>query len=337
MVLVLVVASVTLVVLGPYLLGHATNIIVDGCVQPERDRLRRAAPPAADRCSPCTSTSWALAYTQAYILAGVVQRSMYRLRESVEHKLNRLPLNYIDSQPRGDLLSRVTNDIDNLAQSLQQTISQMLTSILTLIGVAIMMFMISPILAVIALTTVPVSVWMMKFIAGKARPRFISQWRYTGALNAQIEEMFTGHAIVKSFGRQREVEERFRSDNDELYEASFGAQFMSSLIQPMTIFLGNIQYVLIAVVGGLRIASGALSIGDMQAFIQYARQFSMPLTQLASMTTRSSRASPRWSGCSSSSTPTRSRSSRTTPSTPRRCVGGSCSTTCTSRTPPTSR
>ena len=152
-----------------------------------------------------------------------------------------------------------------------------------MIGVAIMMFIISPILALIALGAVPVTLFLMKTIAGKARPRFMAQWRHTGMLNAQAEEVFTGHAIVKSFGRQREAEARFRKDNDELYESSFGAQFMSSLIQPMTIFMGNIQYILIAVVGGLKIANGSLSIGDMQAMIQYARQFAQPMTNLASM------------------------------------------------------
>ena len=227
--------------------------------------------------------SFVLSYTSSYVLAGVVQRSMFALREAVERKLNHLPLSYIDRQPRGDLLSRVTNDIDNLSQSLQQTTSQILTSLLTLIGVTIMMFTISPLLAVVALTTVPISVLLMKYIGGKARPRFIAQWRHTGDLNAQAEEVFSGHAIVKSFGRQREAEARFRADNDKLYEASFSAQFMANLIQPAMIFMGNVQYILIAVVGGLQISSGSLSIGGMQAMIQYARQFSQPLTHLASM------------------------------------------------------
>ncbi len=153
-------------------------------------------------------------------------------------------------------MSRVTNDIDNLSQSLQQTTSQILTSLLTLLGVTIMMFTISPLLAAVALTTVPISVLLMKYIGGKARPRFIAQWRHTGELNAQAEEVFSGHAIVKSFGRQREAEARFRADNDKLYEASFSAQFMANLIQPAMIFMGNIQYILIAVVGGLQISSG---------------------------------------------------------------------------------
>jgi ATP-binding cassette subfamily B protein len=208
---------------------------------------------------------------------------MFRLRAQVEDKVNALPLSYVDKQQRGDLLSRVTNDCDNIAQSLQQTMSQMLNSVLLLIGVAVLMFTISPLLAVVALTTVPVSVWSMRVIAARARPKFISQWKNTGLLNAQIEETFTGHSVVKAFGRQREVEQRFRDTNDELYEASFHAQFMSSLMQPATMFMGNIQYVIVAVVGGLRVASGAITVGDIQAFVQYSRTFSMPLTQLASM------------------------------------------------------
>ncbi len=278
----LTVVSVTLVVLGPKLLGEATNIIVQGVMSGQGidfDALHSQLITVLL----VYVASFALSYTSSYVLAGVVQRSMFALREAVERKLNHLPLSYIDRQPRGDLLSRVTNDIDNLSQSLQQTTSQILTSLLTLIGVTVMMFTISPLLALVALTTVPISVLLMKYIGGKARPRFIAQWRHTGELNAQAEEVFSGHAIVKSFGRQREAEARFRADNDKLYEASFSAQFMANLIQPAMIFMGNIQYILIAVVGGLQISSGSLSIGGMQAMIQYARQFSQPLTHLASM------------------------------------------------------
>jgi len=278
----LTVVSVTLVVIGPRLLGEATNIIVQGVMSAQGidfDELHRQLIIVLI----VYLGSFGLSYTSSYVLAGVVQRSMFGLREEVERKLNHLPLSYIDRQPRGDLLSRVTNDIDNLSQSLQQTTSQILTSLLTLIGVTIMMFTISPLLALIALTTVPISVMLMKYIGGKARPRFMAQWRHTGDLNAQAEEVFSGHAIVKSFGRQREAEARFRADNDQLYEASFSAQFMANLIQPAMLFMGNVQYVLIAVVGGLQISSGSLSVGGMQAMIQYARQFSQPLTHLASM------------------------------------------------------
>ena len=283
-VLLLTIGSVSMVVIGPKLLGNATDLIVQGVMSPDgidfaalhRELLFVGSIYLA---------AWGLAYGQAYMLAGVVQRSMYALRESVEHKINRLPLSYIDQHARGDLLSRVTNDIDNLAQSLQQTVSQIVTSFLTLIGVAVMMFVISPILAVAALITVPLSVWAMKVIGGRARPRFLDQWRHTGDLNAQVEEAFTGHMIVKSFGRQDEVADRFRRTNEQMYDASFAAQFTSSLIQPVMVFLGNVQYVIIAVIGGIRISSGSLTIGELQAFIQYARQFSQPLTQLASMAT----------------------------------------------------
>jgi ATP-binding cassette, subfamily B, multidrug efflux pump len=281
-IVVLAVASATLNVFGPKVLGHATDLIVRG-VTTHHGINFTALHKTLFTALGLYAGSAVLTLGVGYLLAGVIQRLMRKLRAQVEDKINVLPLSYVDHQARGDMLSRVTNDIDNIAQSLQQTMSQMLTSILLLIGVAIMMFTISPLLAVVALTTVPLSVFAMRIIAGRARPRFMAQWRNTGDLNAQIEETFTGHGIVKSFGRQREVEERFRDKNDELYEASFDAQFMSSLMQPVTMFLGNVQYVIVAVVGGLRVASGALSIGDVQAFIQYSRTFSMPLTQLASM------------------------------------------------------
>ena len=276
------ICSATLNVFGPRVLGHATDIIVGGVVG-GRGINFGALHHVLLQAFMLYAASSLLSILAGYLLAGVVQRLMFKLRSLAEDKVNSLPLSYIDKQARGDLLSRVTNDIDNVAQSLQQTLSQMLTSVLLLLGVSIMMFTISPLLAIVALTTVPVTVWSMQIVARRARPRFISQWKSTGFLNAQIEETFTGHAVVKAFGRQREVEQRFRDTNDELYESSFGAQFMSSLMQPLTMFMGNLQYVIVAVVGGLRVSSGAISIGDVQAFIQYSRNFSMPLTQLASM------------------------------------------------------
>jgi ATP-binding cassette subfamily B protein len=205
------------------------------------------------------------------------------LRSNIEAKVHRLPLSYIDQHSRGDLLSRVTNDIDNISQSLQQSLSQLITSLLTIIGVLVMMLSVSPLLALIAIVTVPLSVLSMKQIANRSKKRFIAQWSHTGALNGLIEETFTGHAIVKTFGKQAEVEERFAATNEKLFEAGFGAQFMSGSIQPAMMFVGNINYVLIALVGGLRVASGSMGLGDVQAFIQYSRQFTQPLTQTASM------------------------------------------------------
>ncbi len=273
--------SAVLNVFGPRVLGHGTDLIIRGFRAHQMDfgALHHVLFQAVG----LYAASSLLSIVASYTLAGVIQRLMFKLRSDVETKVNALPLSYIDQQSRGDLLSRVTNDIDNVAQSLQQTLSQMLTSVLLLIGTAVMMITISPLLAAAALTTVPVSIWGMRAVARRSRPKFISQWKSTGLLNSQIEETFTGHAVVKAFGRQREVEQRFRETNDELYESSFGAQFMSSLMQPLTMFMGNLQYVIVAVVGGLRVASGAITIGDIQAFIQYSRQFSMPLTQVASM------------------------------------------------------
>ena len=282
LIVVMALATTALNVAGPRILGRGTDEIIDGLRRPEGIDFPELHH-ILYRAGLVYAIAAALGVAIAYTLAGVVQRLMFGLREQAEAKINALPLRYIDRQQRGDLLSRVTNDLDNLAQSMQQTLSQMLTSVLLLLGVAGMMFSISPLLAVVALVTVPAAVYSMKVIGGRARPRFIAQWRSTGVLNGQIEETFTGHAIVKAFGRQHEVEEEFRATNDELYSSSFDAQFMSSLMQPSTNFFGNVQYVIVAVVGGLRVASGAISIGDVQAFIQYSRTFAMPLTQLASM------------------------------------------------------
>ncbi|WP_374725804.1 ABC transporter ATP-binding protein [Arthrobacter pascens] len=317
LVIVLSVAAVALSVIGPRLLGEGTNIIFAGVVSRDlpagasKDEviagLRAAGQDSqADMLGAMTLTPgtgidftalasvllWALAlyvlasafmWVQAYVLNGVVQRTVYRLRERIEAKINRLPLRYFDSIQRGELLSRVTNDVDNISQSLQQSISQAVTSLLTVFGVLLMMFLLSPTLAVIALVTVPLTLVTTAVIAKRSQKLFVAQWKHTGELNGQIEETYTGHALVKVFGRQQEVGERFRQKNAELYQASFGAQFISGLIMPAMTFIGNLVYVGIAVVGGLQVASGAMQLGDVQAFIQYSRQFTMPLAQLGSM------------------------------------------------------
>jgi ATP-binding cassette, subfamily B, multidrug efflux pump len=220
---------------------------------------------------------------QGYLLNGAVQRSIFALRNEIEAKINRLPLSYFDKHTRGELLSRVTNDIDNISQALQQTLSQLLTSVLTVIGVTVMMFVISPILALIALVTIPVSILVTSVIGKRSQKLFVSQWKATGELNGHVEEAFTGQSLVKVYGRSREVEEVFAERNQSVYRASFGAQFVSGIIMPTMFFIGNLNYVLIAVVGGLRVASGTMNLGDVQAFIQYSRMFTQPLTQVASM------------------------------------------------------
>jgi ATP-binding cassette subfamily B protein len=224
-----------------------------------------------------------LSWVQGRVVTVIVQRTVYRMRADVESKLGRMPLSYFDSTPTGELLSRVTNDIDNIAQSLQQTMSQLLTSLLTVIGVIAMMIYVSPILAVVALITVPVSAVITMTIAKRSQPQFVGQWSTTGKLNGHIEEAYTGHELVKVFGRTDETVAAFRELNEKLYVSSFKAQFISGLIMPAMMFVANLNYVAIAVIGGLRVASGAISLGDVQAFIQYSRQFSQPLTQVASM------------------------------------------------------
>lgn len=224
-----------------------------------------------------------LSWLMSYLLTGSINRVIYGLRRDVEHKLGRLPLSYFDRQPRGELLSRVTNDIDNVAQSLQQTLSQLLTAALTVVAMLIMMVTVSPLLSLIAVLTIPVSIAITAVIGKRSQALFKEQWKSTGELNAIVEETFTGHELVKVFGRRAETEAEFARKNDQLVEAGFGAQFISGLIMPMMGLVGNLNYVLVCVVGGLRVAGGSMSLGDVQAFIQYSRQFTQPISQVASM------------------------------------------------------
>ena len=291
-VIVFGVLSVLLSVAGPALLGLATNIIVDGVFGPTGSGGLVGEGTGIDFAALQLLLgvvmlvyvfSSVLAWAQAYVLNGVTQRTVYRLRDEVQAKLDRLPLTYFDRVQRGEVLSRVTNDIDNISQTLQQTLSQLLTSVLTVLGVATMMIVISPLLALVALVMIPLTLVITAVIAKRSQKLFVAQWAYTGELNAQIEETFTGHALVKVFGRQREVEERFRRKNEQLYEASFGAQFVSGIIMPAIMFVGNLTYVAVAVVGAVLVTTGTMTIGGVQAFIQYSRQFTQPLSQLGSM------------------------------------------------------
>jgi ATP-binding cassette, subfamily B, multidrug efflux pump len=316
-VFLLTVLSVGFSVIGPKLLGEGTNLIFEGVVSKKlpvgvtQDQLiqglrAQGQNSQADLLSGMHLTPgvgidiqalssvlmWVLVlyiassvfgWLQAYVLNDVVQRTIYRLRQDVEEKINALPLRYYDTMQRGELLSRVTNDIDNVAQSLQQTLSQMLNSLLTVVGVMVMMFLVSPLLTAIALVTIPLTVVITGLVAKRSQKLFVAQWKHTGELNADIEENFTGHSLVKVFGRQREVGKVFDDKNEELYTASFGAQFVSGIIMPSMMFVGNLIYVAIAVVGGLQVANGSMRLGDVQAFIQYSRQFTQPLTQLGSM------------------------------------------------------
>jgi ATP-binding cassette, subfamily B, multidrug efflux pump len=310
------VCAVGLTVLGPRLLGNATNVLFDGIVSrrlpagvSKEEAVAQLRAHGHSQLAQMVSHmnitpgagvevarlgGWlglaALVYLfasifssgQAYVMAGVTQRTMFRLRRDVEEKLARLPLRYFDSHPHGDILSRVTNDIDNLSTTLQQGLSQLLTSLLTVVGVLVMMFWISPLLAAVSLAVIPLAILVSGIVVRRSQVQFASQWDRTGTLNGLVEETHTGHELVQLHGRRQAAVDEFDQQNRDLYEASFKAQFFSGVIQPAIMFLGNLNYVAIAVLGGWQVASGALSLGDVQAFIQYSRQFTMPLTQIAS-------------------------------------------------------
>ena len=311
-VLALAVTSVVLALLIPWLIGKATNVIHAGYfaskfpTQAALDRAIAARPELADLVKqldvvPGRGMDFGqlhslleiavlvvigaslFAWLQGHVLNHIVQRTVRRMRRDVQAKLSRLPLSYFDRQPHGEILSRVTNDIDNVAMSLQQTLSQILGSALNAVGVLIAMVAMSRLLALIALVTVPLSVVVTARIARRSQRRFVAQWAHVGALNGQIEEAFTGHSLVKVFGRRREVEDRLRVKNEELFQAAFRAGFLSSVIMPAVNFIANLNYVAIIVVGGVRVVQGAMLLGDIQAFVQYSRALSQHLGQLASM------------------------------------------------------
>lgn len=317
LVFVLAVTSVTLAIVGPRVLGHATNVLFGGVVGKQlpggvtqqqviatlraQGRTQLAEMLSGMPFTPGAGVDTAeiarillslagvyllsalFGWLQAYIMSGVAQRTMYRLREDVDLKLARLPLKYFDAHARGDVLSRVTNDIDNISTGLQQSLTQLITAMLTILGVLVMMLTISPLLALISLIAVPASMAATVVIAKRAQKQFAAQWERTGGVDGYIEEMFSGHVIVKAFGKRQRVVEEFDRLNSGLYESSFKAQFISGTIQPSMMFISNLNYVAIAVVGGVRVASGTLSLGDVTAFIQYTRMFTQPITQTASI------------------------------------------------------
>ncbi|KAA1428463.1 ABC transporter ATP-binding protein [Nocardioides antri] len=301
-VLLLAAGSVASVAVGPWLLGKATDIVFNGFIASRADDSPAFAETASTLgIEPGPGVDFdavgrvlllvlviyvvgqVLGWLQGWLVNDVVQETVRRMRSDVEDKIHRLPLAYFDRQPRGELLSRVTNDIDNVAQNLQQTMSQLLTSLMLVVGVLGMMFWVSPLLAVIALVSVPLAMIVTSRIMKRSQKQFINQWRQTGRLNGQVEEAISGHALVTVFGRRRAVEAEFAEANEELYQSSYRAQFVSGLVMPVMMLIGNLNYVVIAVVGGLRVTSGSLTLGEVQAFIQYSRMYTQPITQIASM------------------------------------------------------
>ncbi|MEH3138651.1 MAG: ABC transporter ATP-binding protein [Mycobacterium kyogaense] len=316
-VMLLGIGGIAIGVVGPRILGHATDLLFNGVVGRELpagltkeqavDAARaRGDTTFADLLSgmnvvpgqgvdfAAVARTLALAlglyliaalmvWLQARLLNVVVQKTMVALRADVEDKIHRLPLRYFDTRQRGEVLSRVTNDVDNLAQSLSMSITQLLTSVLTVIAVLVMMLTISPLLTLFTVVTVPLSLWVTRSIARRSRRLFVAQWANTGKLNAHIEETYSGFTVVSTYGHRAAAQRQFAELNDDVYHASFGAQFLSGLVSPATIFVGNLSYVAVAVVGGIQVATGQITLGGIQAFIQYVRQFNQPLTQIAGM------------------------------------------------------
>lgn len=318
LVLVLTITSVVFNVLGPKILGDAIDEVFSGAVAAELPEgrskeavvagLRAAGQDSfADMVSqmdlvPGVGIDFGVVgrlllivmglyvfaslaqLAQAWLLNAAVQATVRRLRQDVEEKIHRVPLSYLDGRPRGELLSRVTNDVDNLSQSLTQTLSQLLVSLLTVVGVLVMMLTISPLLTLVVLLSVPVALLITGQVMKRSQKLFVQQWASTGELNAQIEEAFTGHELVTVFGRRQEVRARFDATNDQLMQVSYKAQFISGLMMPIMTFVGNLLYVAVAVIGAVRVVNGHMTLGGVTAFVQYSRQFTQPLAQVASMT-----------------------------------------------------
>ncbi|MFB7273944.1 ABC transporter ATP-binding protein [Streptomyces sp. NPDC056244] len=275
---------------GPLLLGKATDLIVEGVLTEGQNAV---AGVDFGRVGDLLLVLLALyvaaslfMLVQGRLVAAVVQRVVFGLRERAEEKLGKLPLSYFDRHPAGEVLSRTTNDVDNLQQTLQQTLAELITSVLSIGTMLILMLVLSPSLALIMVASVPVSAVLAAWIGKRAQPRFTDQWAATGAMNAHVEEIFTGHSLVKGFGRREEAERDFDAQNEALYRAGAKAQFAAGSIEPAMMFIANLGFVVVSVVGAWKVVSGALTLGDVQAFILYSRQFSQPIVQVASVAGR---------------------------------------------------
>lgn len=287
-VLLMAILSTVFSVLSPKVMGHATTKLFEGIMA-----KMKGVPGASIDFQYVGQIililiglyllSAAFGYIQQYLMAGVAQKTVYDLRREVNDKLSRLPLKYFDARTHGEILSRVTNDVDNISSTLQQSLTQLITSVLTIIGVIVMMLSISPLMTLIAILTLPLSIVAITSIAKKSQKQFLRQQKELGELNGHVEEMYTGHNVVKAFGREQRSLDEFNEVNERLYQAGWKAQFISGVIMPIMSFIGNIGYVLVSVVGGILVTKGRIAIGDVQAFIQYARQFTQPVAQTANI------------------------------------------------------
>ena len=273
---------------GPKILGKATTELFRGLML----KIQGIPGAAIDFNKIAMILIWLVAlyvissvftYLNQFVMAGVAQKTAYNMRTALNAKLAKLPLKFFDDRAHGDVLSRVTNDMDNIASTLQQSLVQLITSVVTMVGIIVMMLTISPLMTLITLVTLPLSVLSTKMIATRSQKQFIKQQRTLGQLNGHVEEMYTGHKIVKAFGKENDSIAEFEQINEELYEAGWKAQFISGIIMPVMSFINNIGYVIVTVAGGIMVTKGAIAIGDVQAFIQYSRQFTQPIAQTANI------------------------------------------------------
>ena len=287
-VLFLAILSTLFSILSPKVMSHVTDTIVNGVM------MKLKGVPGASIDFPAIKKilliliilyviSAAFSYLQQYVMAGVAQKTVFKLRNDVNEKLSRLPLKFFDNNTNGEILSRITNDIDNISSTLQQSLTQLITSVVTIIGVIFMMLSISPIMTLIVLVTLPIGVLGIRPIIKRSQRFFSNQQRELGKLNGHIEEMYTGHTVIKAFGHEKKSIEEFNQINEKLYEAGWKAQFISGIIMPFMNFINNIGYVIVSVVGGVLVTKKMLTIGDIQAFIQYSKQFTQPINQTANI------------------------------------------------------
>nr|WP_244163067.1 ABC transporter ATP-binding protein [Paenibacillus pectinilyticus] len=287
-VLIAAILSTVFSIISPKLMGNATTKLFEGSMA----KLKGVAGAKIDFdailhivliLALLYILSATLTFIQQRIMVSVTQRMVFNLRRDISEKLTRVPLSFFDARSHGDTMSRATNDVDTISSTMQQSLTQLITSIVTLLGIIIMMLTISPLLTLATIVTLPLSIWGTKMIATRSQKYFIGQQRTLGELNGHVEEMYTGHTIVKAFGREKQSVDKFNEINDRLYHSGWRAQFISGLIFPLMSFIGNIGYVLVSVIGGIMVTHNAIKIGDILAFIQYSGQFGMPITQVANI------------------------------------------------------
>ena len=284
LIVIFAVCGTTFTIIGPKILGKATTEIANGLMS----KVSGGSGMDFEKIGQILLLTLALylvstlcSFIQGYLMTGVSQKTTYRLRKEISEKINRMPMNYFDTKPVGEVLSRVTNDVDTLGQSLNQSATQMIQSVTTLIGVLIMMLTISPLMTLVTLIILPISMLLIGFVMKHSQKYFRGQQEYLGNVNGQVEEIYSGHNIIKAFNKEEDVIREFDTTNDRLYDSAWRSQFFSGMMMPIMQFIGNLGYVVVAILGGFLTIKKTIEVGDIQSFIQYVRSFTQPIQQIA--------------------------------------------------------